>query len=214
MFDMTTRTKVPVVYTDFRRETPERGLDGMSRFLPEKFVLRINGDADRIMEAAKSQLVTANPGIGFERIALLDELTSRAIGGTGSNKLITVVSIAFGILALLLAAVGIYGVMWNSVSRRTYEIGVRMAMGATRANVMTMVLRKAVRLTVLGLMLGLTGAWAATRLLSGMLFGVSATDPVTFTAVTVFLLLVAIAASLIPARRAASVDPLVATRAE
>jgi predicted permease len=120
----------------------------------------------------------------------------------------------FGVLALLLAALGIYGVLAYAVSRRTREIGVRMALGAQVADVLRLVLRQGIGLTVAGLALGLVGAFWATRLLRGFLYEVKPLDPMTFVAVVVILVLVALAACWLPARRAARVNPMVALRHE
>jgi predicted permease len=120
----------------------------------------------------------------------------------------------FGVLGLLLACIGIYGVLAYQVGQRTREIGVRVALGARAGDVVRMVLRHGFKITALGAAIGLVMAIAATRLLSSLLYGVSATDPLTFTAVPVLLLAVALLASWLPARRAARVDPMVALRAE
>ena len=117
-----------------------------------------------------------------------------------------------GALALALASVGLYGVMAYSVSQRTREIGVRMALGAGRASVLAMVLRQAMTLVVAGLALGLAGAFAVSRVVSGLLFGLSAIDPATFMGVGVLLVLVATLATYVPARRASRLDPLRALR--
>jgi ABC-type antimicrobial peptide transport system permease subunit len=120
----------------------------------------------------------------------------------------------FGAAALLLAALGIYGVVAHSVSQQRREIGIRLALGAARAAVVRMVLLDGLRLTLIGVAIGVAGALTLTRLLSGLLFGVSAFDPLTFTAIALLLAGVALAACWLPARRAASVDPLVALRVE
>jgi putative ABC transport system permease protein len=117
-------------------------------------------------------------------------------------------------LALLLTAIGVYGLLSFSVARRTNEIGTRMALGASRTDVLKLVLRQGVRLIAIGLVLGLAGAVAATRFLATLLFGVRATDPSSFLGVSALLLAVGLLASYLPARRATKVDPMVALRYE
>jgi putative ABC transport system permease protein len=120
----------------------------------------------------------------------------------------------FGLLGLVISAIGIYGVLAYLVSQRAREIGVRMALGATRANVMRMVLLNACVLVFSGLILGGVGAWYLSAAARTFLFSIEATDPRAFAAAFLLLALAALVASLIPARRAASVDPMVALRAE
>jgi putative ABC transport system permease protein len=120
----------------------------------------------------------------------------------------------FAGVALLLASVGIYGVLAFAVTQRTQEIGIRMALGAKTADVLRLVLRHGMSMTILGIGLGLAGAWGLTRFISGLLVGVSTTDWLTFAVVTLSLLLAALLACYVPARRATKVDPLVALRYE
>jgi predicted permease len=121
---------------------------------------------------------------------------------------------AFGVVALLITIIGLYGVLAYSVSERTREMGIRMALGAQRANVLALVIRQGLRLAVVGIVIGLLGAWGLTRLLSTLLFGVRPTDAVTLLSVVVVLVMVALFACYVPARRATKVDPLVALREE
>ena len=128
-----------------------------------------------------------------------------------------ILAIALGLfagVALTLAALGLYGVISYGVAERTYEIGVRSTLGAARADLLRMVLGQGMRLVLAGLAIGLLGAFALTRVMKSLLFGVSATDPVTFGAVATILVGVSLLASLVPALRAARVDPVVALRTE
>ena len=120
----------------------------------------------------------------------------------------------FGVLALVLAVVGVYGVLSYSVSQRTQEFGVRMALGAEPGDVRRMMIGQGLRLSAWGIAIGLVGALGITRLISSLLYNVTATDPVSFGAVATLMLVVAATAAYLPARRATKVDPMVALRAE
>jgi ABC-type antimicrobial peptide transport system permease subunit len=141
----------------------------------------------------------------------LESMVSRALGQPRFYVLLLSV---FASLALVLAVVGIYGVIAYTVQQRTREIGIRIALGASRERVVSMVVRRGLILAAVGVALGTAGAWAMARVLQSLLFGVSARDPMTFAAVAALLGAVALLASWLPARRAARVDPLVAMRAE
>ncbi len=138
---------------------------------------------------------------------------SVVLASVADRRFTMVVLSAFGVFALFLAAVGIYGVLAYSVNRRTREIGVRMALGAARGRVLRMILRDAMRAVVPGIGVGIVGALMLTRLMSGLLYGIAPTDPLTFVAVIAVLVVVTLAASLVPARRATRVDPMEAIRA-
>jgi len=133
---------------------------------------------------------------------------------TSERRVYMMLLTIFGVIAGLLAAVGIYGVMAYSVSQRTREIGIRMALGANGGNVLQLVIRQVLPLVAIGMALGLAGSFALTRVIARELYGVTATDPATFTLVSLGLIVVAIIASVIPTRRAVRVDPSIALRYE
>jgi len=141
----------------------------------------------------------------------MDQVVTKA---TGESRFYLTLLGAFACVALVLAAVGIYGVMSYSVSRRIHEMGIRMALGAQREDVLKLVVWHGVVLAIAGIAVGMAGALALTRLMSGLLYATKPADPATFAAAVVVLGLVAIVSSYIPARRAAKVDPMTALRYE
>ena len=145
------------------------------------------------------------------RTRTLEELLGNSVAPRRFNMMLLGI---FASVALILAAVGLYGVMSYSVSWRVHEIGIRMALGANRSNVLGLVVRQGMTLTLIGLALGLVGAFSLSRVLRSLLFGVTPTDPLTFAGVSAVLIIVALLACLIPARRATRVDPMVALRTE
>jgi putative ABC transport system permease protein len=148
-------------------------------------------------------------GLPVSRIVPLTEYVHAAVA---TRRFAASLSGSFALLALLLAAVGIYGTVVHNVARRTHEFGVRMVLGAKRGAVLRMVLRQGLVPVAIGLAIGTAGAWAVTREITSELFGITPTDPATFIGVAILLALVALAASYVPARRAMRVDPMVALR--
>jgi ABC-type antimicrobial peptide transport system permease subunit len=174
-------------------------------------LVRTRVPASAMAASVRRTVQAMDPSVAVWGVRAMDEILDEAAGG---RRLIVRLLGAFAALALALAAVGVGGVMAYSVSERVREIAIRMALGARSRDVMAAVLRRAVRMTVLGVLLGLAGALAATRLMRALLFEVSATDPWILSGAAALLLAVAVAAAYVPARRAAGVDPLTALRAD
>jgi putative ABC transport system permease protein len=164
-----------------------------------------------VLAAIRGDLRALDGGLAVFRPRTMDEVVADAMRDTSEQTMLLGI---FASLALLLAAMGIYGVMAYVVTQRTHEIGVRMALGAQQQDVLRLVLGEGSRLTAIGVGLGLAAAFGLTRLLHSLLFGISASDPYTFAGVSILLALVAMAACYIPARRASRVDPMVALRYE
>jgi len=152
-----------------------------------------------------------DPDQPVSNIATMSEVLSTE---AAERRMGMIMLVGFAALALLLASLGIYGVLAYFVTQHTSEIGVRQALGATPRNILFLVLKKGMGLTLLGIVIGLAGSFALTRLMSSLLFGVKASDPLTFVTVPLVLGVVALFACLIPARRATRIDPLVALRYE
>jgi putative ABC transport system permease protein len=176
-----------------------------------RIVLRTTTEPMSLAGAVRAQIESVDPEESPTRLATMTHLLSESVAQPRFNTLLITL---FALLAFVLSAIGIFGVINYDVTQRTNEIGVRMALGARSADVLRMVLRQGLMLTFFGLVAGLTGAFALTRFLSGLLFEVEPTDPVTYVLVAGVLSVVAVAACLIPARRATKVDPLVALRYE
>jgi putative ABC transport system permease protein len=174
-------------------------------------VVRMRGDPEQLVPALRREAASLDPLLPLGDVRTLEEVLDRAVA---QPRFQTYLLSAFAGLALLLAAVGIYGVVSFSVSQRTREIGVRMALGALPTDVVRHFVRMGLRPVLLGLALGLVASLVAVRLLSGLLYEVPHTDPVTFVAVPAILVAVAALAALLPARRATRVDPMVTLRAE
>jgi len=174
-------------------------------------VVRASRSPQSLAPDVRAALKAYDPTLPNSEFTTLEQIVDRAVA---PRRLITNLLGAFSLLALLLASLGLYGVIAYSVGQRTRELGIRMAIGAQRGDVLRLVLREGLTTAGIGVVLGLIGALLTTRLLQGLLFGVSATNPLTFAVNAMILLAVAIAACLIPARRAARIDPMEALRHE
>jgi predicted permease len=172
-------------------------------------VVRTTGDPHVAARLIEDEIHATDPDQPVANVRTLEEIRSEFLA---SPRLTASLLGMFALLALVITGAGLAGVVAFSVSQRTQEIGVRMALGAERGEVLGMVLREGMRLVLAGLVIGVAGALGATRLMSGLLYGVGATDPLTFSGVGLVLVVVAATACLIPARRAATVDPMVALR--
>jgi len=173
--------------------------------------VRAYGDPNLLVRAVESEVRGFDRQLPVYKVATLTRLLSDEVTGL---RYIAVVLSFFGALAILLASVGVYGVMSCAVSERTQEIGVRVALGASGRDVLSLVFRRTLAITLAGIAVGLAGAFALAKVLAGVVFGVSATDAATFAWSAVLLAAVAILASYIPARRATRVDPISALRYE
>jgi predicted permease len=174
-------------------------------------VARTSPDPAALSGAVVQEIHTVDPNVAVYQIRTMQE---RLYDSLARQRFSTLMLGAFAAFALLLAAVGVYGVMSYLVSRSTHDIGLRVALGARPGDILGLVLRQGMELAALGIGAGLIGALALTRMMASLLYGVTANDAVTFSAVAVILAVVAFAATVIPARRATSVDPIVALREE
>ncbi|MEK6322886.1 MAG: ABC transporter permease [Acidobacteriota bacterium] len=184
---------------------PQIPIGGMS------LAIRTGSRPENLIAAVRGQVREIDPDLPVTRVMPMTEVVSRSVW---QPRLYTALFGVFAAVALILATVGIYGVMSYSVTQRTREIGLRIALGAQRQDVLKLVVGQGIVLASIGVVVGLAAALALTRLMSSLLFGVTATDPITFVAVSVLLAGVALAACFVPARRAAKVDPMVALKYE
>jgi putative ABC transport system permease protein len=174
-------------------------------------VVRTAANPALIAAAIRSEVKTVNKNLPPPTTQSVDDILRDAVA---QPRYQTMLLSLFGITALILAAVGIYGVTSYTVTQRTHEIGIRVALGAKRSDVLKLVVGQGFKLTLIGVGLGAWGALALTRFLSTLLYGVKPTDPLTFMVVSLLLIAVALLACYIPARRATKIDPMVALRYE
>ncbi|MEK6281425.1 MAG: ABC transporter permease [Acidobacteriota bacterium] len=199
----------PTAYAPFRQEL--RSMDGST------FEIRTGGDPTAVLSAIRQAVREVDGNLPLNDVKTQVEQADETLQ---TERLFAKLLTLFGLLAQQLASIGLFGVMAYAVSQRTHEIGIRMALGANRGDVLKMIVRQGMTLALLGVALGLLGAYVLTRYLdswmelSGMLFGVKISDPITYIVIAVLLSVVALVACYIPARRATKVDPLVALRYE
>jgi putative ABC transport system permease protein len=183
----------------------------LGQFAPVNAVvfLRSRGEVGNLGEAVRHEVETVNPNVPVHSIISMDQIIARSVA---DRRFALELLGVFAAVALLLASIGIYGVMSYSFSQRTHEVGIRVALGAQRLDILRMALGEGLRISVIGLVAGLAGAMIVTRVFRSMLFGVGPADPATFVFVSGLLTAVAFLACYLPARRATCVDPLVALR--
>jgi putative ABC transport system permease protein len=175
------------------------------------FALKTNVPVESVLPQVRREVAAIDRDLPVHSVVAAADLIAEQ---TSSTRLSMWLMTLFGLLALSLAVVGVYGMLSYVVNRRTQEFGLRLALGATRANVLGLVFRQTLLLLVPGLVLGLAGGAALARLARDMFYGVSPSDPTTFAAVSVVLTLVGLVASYVPARRAVRVDPISALRSD
>jgi putative ABC transport system permease protein len=184
------------------RQSPRRGMT---------LVLRTGGDPLALVSSVRQQVAALDPQQPLYQVQTGEQIMEASVARTRFNMLLIAI---LAVIALVLAAIGVYGVISYSVAQRTREIGIRMALGATSGSVLKLVVGEGMLLAGAGIAVGIVAAFAVTRIMASLLFGVTATDPVTFVSLAVVLAAIAFLASYIPARRATRVDPVVALRAE
>ncbi len=192
---------VPTLYRSYRQSPPTY----------TTLVLRTNGDPMKLVASARAEIAAVDPNLPMYNIKPMDKVITESIVGIAY---VAVMMAVLGVIALVLASVGVFGVMSYSVSERTHEIGIRMSQGAQTKDILSLVLRGGMSMTLLGLAIGLPIAFLLARTMSALLFNVQSADPVAFVVLPLMLLVVAAVACYVPARRAAQMDPLKALRHE
>jgi putative ABC transport system permease protein len=174
-------------------------------------LFKANGDEGRVAAEVREVVASLNPNVPVGEVRTMEAVVNAS---TSQSRSIMWLFVSFAGSALILAAIGVYGVVSFSAAQRTYEIGVRVALGASRGSVFGMVLGQGLRLVLTGLAAGVAASVVLARMLGSLLYGVSGNDPITFLAVAVLLIATAALAGYLPARRASRIDPLVALRVD
>ncbi|HEV8368987.1 MAG TPA: FtsX-like permease family protein [Pyrinomonadaceae bacterium] len=198
----------PQFYLNFNQTPPDR-LPGQVRRI--NILTRTDVEPSSLTSAVRGQIAALNKDQAVFNVRTMEQIVSQNVAARRFSMLLLTV---FALVALVLASIGIYGIMSYSVAQRTREIGLRMTLGAQRGNVLSMVIGQGMKLALVGVAVGLVASVALTRTMKSLLFGVSATDPLTFVSIAFLLALVGLLACWVPARRATKVDPMVALRYE
>ena len=203
--DSEPQPEIYIPYSQFPFMNAEGPLGSMN------FIVRATGDPLALVPAVRARVKTLDPQLPVYNITTLERRISDSVA---QPRFYAALLSVFAVLALVLAAVGIYGILSYHVSQCTREIGLRIALGARQGNVLGLVMLQGLTLTAMGMALGITGAWGASRFLSTLLFGITPTDPTTYIGTAGFMALIGLVGAYIPARRATSVDPIIALRCE
>jgi putative ABC transport system permease protein len=201
----------PVIYASYLQQSAAYRGPSANRFGQMTFLMRGSGDPMSMVPAARSAIAEIDPDHAITQIQTMEQYWG---GGLRDRGYLLFVLGVFAFMATLLAAIGIYGVMAYTVAQRTREIGIRMALGASSLKVLALIGRRAGILISIGVLLGLAGSFALSRLIVSQLWGVTPTDPATYLAVSLLLIAVAALACFVPALRAIRVDPTEALRTE
>jgi putative ABC transport system permease protein len=222
-FDLKAKSPQYITIVGVVRHTMHEGLDAKPRiqlYLPYSqtpnlpfmsVAVRTTGDPLLMARPIRDAIHNVDKDMPLSNVKSMDDLLESSLG---QRRLSMILLGAFSAIALLLASIGIYGVLSYSVTQRSRELGIRMALGAARTRVLRLVIGQGMALAGVGIVIGLMGAFALTRLLASQLYSVTPTDPVTFAGVSLLLIAIALVATLVPALRATRVDPVVALREE
>jgi predicted lysophospholipase L1 biosynthesis ABC-type transport system permease subunit len=200
--------RTPQFYLNFNQMPADRWPGSVRRI---NLLTRTDVEPTSLAGAVRGQIAALNKDQAVFNVRTMEQIVSQSVAPRRFSMLLLAV---FAVVALALAIIGIYGMLSYAVAQRTREIGLRMTLGAQRTDVMRLVIGHGMKLAIAGVVLGLIASFALTRTMKNLLFGVSATDPITFVSITVLLAVVAFVACWIPARRATKVDPIVALRYE